>query len=702
MDVAPGPDVRRASLIMWTWQDAQVDDPALVEAALGDIADRGFSGALAMLRGCRYELDDPAVVVAAGHAADQAHRAGMTFWFALDPRLVQGRLTALPGGRATFILTERTATEMPGETAVADDGRYRLRMSYRRPRSQHMLSQVAATFEPAGLESVVAYRRDPDGRVLTDSLRDVSGTARLFVQRDIATIEIHGRAPGLAGGGWHVLGLARFASTYPELGSGAVRDSLLELYRDYHRAAVHLDGVVWDEIGYVTGYGQDRCRLPWGDAIHTAFEARTGAPLPTALPYLLLDDDAGHAVRARRAYYAAVQDVVVDLQRRCYEEARDLWGPQIESGIHQTWHQNADDLPHGTGDWWRASDALSGGFSDVGDADDLANDERYDEVLTMTVIAGSLARHHVRQNAFCNLWGVDYGTRDARAPARVVDWWAHLLGGFGITWLAHTYGPNGYIDHDTGWGPGYPDHPTWQHLEAINDRLATLRRLTGDAPPEADVAVVWPVESLAARGDVSANALALDVRRTVSGLVQRGLAVDVVSPDLFAGGQVVGDRLLLRSAGRQRRYRAVVYPRPETIQPAEVAVLRALRTGRIPAQLLGRPVRTTEGETLVGEDLGQIAADDELPAVTAKLPRLVDAPEGAFANLFRRPDGSETVVVAPLALDRWVDGPVRTGPHSFDVAGLRGIAAVRYGATGEVVERWCHDGRVDTGAEDAR
>src|SRR5690606_15564461 len=62
------PVTYRTPLIMWTWQDEQVDDHRALDAALEDIAATGFAGALAMLRGCRYALSDPLVVDAARHA----------------------------------------------------------------------------------------------------------------------------------------------------------------------------------------------------------------------------------------------------------------------------------------------------------------------------------------------------------------------------------------------------------------------------------------------------------------------------------------------------------------------------------------------------------------------------------------------------------------------------------------------------------
>ena len=45
-----------APLLMWSWQDAQVEQARLRTEAIADIAAHGFAGTLAMLRGCRYPL----------------------------------------------------------------------------------------------------------------------------------------------------------------------------------------------------------------------------------------------------------------------------------------------------------------------------------------------------------------------------------------------------------------------------------------------------------------------------------------------------------------------------------------------------------------------------------------------------------------------------------------------------------------------
>lgn len=686
-------------LIMWTWQDAQLEDPGLIDVALADIADHGFSGALAMLRGSRYPLSDPLVIEAACHAADTAHRMGLSFWFALDPRLDQGRLVAVDGGGARYLLTGATTAEpLACTTQVGEEGRYRVRLEYGEPRPQHMLSHVAITFEPESIERVFAYRSTSDGTVVADTVRDITSEARLFVQRELGYVEIFGRLEG--GDGWRILALPRFGSTYPELGSDDVQAALIEIYRAYRRAGCELDGVFWDEIGYVTGYGNDGGYLPYGQAIREAFRRRHGDDLGSRLIYLVLDDDAGHAIRVRRDYYASVQEVVVVAQERCAAEARELWGRQVESGIHQTWHQDADDLPHGSGDWWLGSAALSGGFTDVGDAERVDQDDHLDEVWAMVVTAVGLARHHERSLAFCNLWGVDYGEPDSRAPMEITDWWGNLLSGFGVVWLAHTYGPNGYIDRRTGWGPGYPDHPAWDRHAHINRRIAEIRTFVSGALPEANVAVVYPVETLYAIGGARASPLARSAQGVISLLARHNVAVDVISPSIFASGEVREDGYWIRAPGGALRYTAVVYPHPETIQPAELLRLRELERVEIPTVLVGGTPRRSTGGELIGEQWAPASTIEDLGAIVDDLPRVVSAPPGAVANLFPRPEGTKSLLVLPATLGKSVHGEIRIGEIVAEVSDLKGIAAMRFDEAGRLLDHVVHDGRVTFGGRD--
>jgi hypothetical protein len=686
---------------MWTWQDAQVEKPELLDAALSDIDGHGFSGVLAMLRGSRYSLSDRLVIEAARHAADAAHRLGLSFWFALDPRLDQGSLIAVDDGGARYLLTGWTTSgALACTTPVGEDGLYRVRLDYGAPRPQHMLSQVAITFEPAQIERVYAYRTTPEGAVIADTVLDVTSDARIFVQRELGYVEIFGRFEG--GDDWRILAVPEFRSTYPELGNDEVQDALIETYRAYRRAGCELDGVFWDEFGYVTGYADDRGRLPYGKAIQEAFRERHGDDLGSMLIYLLLDDDSGHAVRVRRDFYASVQQVVVSAQQRCAAEARELWGEHVESGIHQTWHQDADDLPHGSGDWWLGSAALSGGFTDVGDAERVEEEDHLDEVLAMTVTAVGLARHHERPLAFCNMWGVDYGETASRVPVEVTDWWGHLLTAFGVVWLAHTYGPNGYIDRVTGWGPGYPDHPAWDRIADVNRRIAEVRALVGGALPDADVAVVYPVETLYRIGGAPASMIARSAHRVISLLVRHNVAVDVISASIFASGEVREDGYWIRTPRGAHRFAAVVYPHPDTIQPAELLRLRDLEKAGIPTALVGgSPRQSTDGE-IIGESWPAGSIIDAEGPILDDLPRIVSAPPGAVANLFSRPDGTTALVVVPANLGQSVDGEIRVGEIVVEVSQLRGIAAMRFDGGGRMLEHVVHDGRVVVGGLDIR
>src|SRR5690606_11920262 len=118
-----------------------------------------------------------------------------------------------------------------------------------------------------------------------------------------------------------------------------------------------------------------------------------------------------------------------------------------------------------------------------GSAEELDRPEQVREIVSMLVLAGSLARRSATRQAWINLWGVRYGEPGGRYPQGVVDYWLALMAVFGVRWVAHTYGPTSYFGRPAVWGPGYPHHPTWARFPEWNALCEQVGRLTGCRPP---------------------------------------------------------------------------------------------------------------------------------------------------------------------------------------------------------------------------
>jgi hypothetical protein len=688
--------------IFWTWQDRQVEDETAVADALGDIASRGFGTVLVQPRGCRYAPDDRAFVASAASASRRARDLGLAFWLHLDPRSLASSLVRATGESAEYLVVagtgERPTQEAPdgrwldAEAPLREDGTFDVRIDHPRTRPYHVHSDGALALRPLRLERCLAYRRDAAGRVVVASVTDVTASARLFVNELTGYVEVFGRWEASArAGDWRVLALVAFASNYPDLAGGRTREYLGEVLDRYVAAGAVLDGLWWDEPGYCTSFDRtfpvDRGRLPWGASLAALHRQRTGREALDDVLYLLADTDDGLAGARREAYYRSVQEAVLSAQADLLDRARRRLGPHVRMGAHHTWHQNADDAINGSLDWWRGAAVLGAGFTDVGDADSVDDERQMAEVTAMAALAVALGRRTASREAYCNLWGVDYGG-DAAVPGEVLDWWVDLQATLGTNWLAHTYGPTGYFERPPAWGPGYPDHPTWETMPDATARLARALELAEGRLPSADVAVVYPLGALYRLGSERANPLATGAHDLVAALLRAGFEVDVVSPEALRSEPV-------------DRYAAVVYLHPFGAKPADLEDLARRR--RAGASVAAAGLAPAAGAGYAGPEewaaeLGDLVASDVSAAsagavASALAPhRPWRLPRGALATRTPLADGGVLLRLCPARFGVPFAGRLEAGGLALEVEACRGLLAVRLGATGEVKESLAPDG----------
>jgi hypothetical protein len=582
--------------IFWTWQDRQVEDHAGLDAAIEDMATHGFGKLLVQPRGCRYQVDDPAFIAAVGTAVRLSHARDLDLWLHLDPRSMTRNLIDASGEAAEFLIVAGTGDahralslrERPldVETTVSERGEFRMRLEYPKTRAYHVHSDGALAFRPLRLERCLAYRRDDSGLVEMTTLMDATAESHLFTSELSGYVEVFGRLAPPGEGDWNILAVVAFASNYPDYAGARTRARMRDVVDRYAEAGVRVDGLWWDEPGYCTGFDRafraDRGRIPWGPALRRLHEQRTGRDALGDILYLLKETDDGQWGSRREAYYRTVEEAVFGAQRDLRDHARRVMGPQVRMGVHQTWHQNADDVINGCMDWWRGAALLDAGFSDVGDAERLDDPDQIAEVTSMTSIAVSLGRRSESREAYCNLWGVAYGEPESAAGPDLVDWWVDLQATAGCNWLAHTYGPTGYFERPPVWGPGYPHHPTWERMSKATARLTAASTLAGGSLPMADVALVYPLGALFRLGSDLANPLARGTHRLIDSLWRGGFELDVVSPEALRRAEP-GD------------YRAIIYLHPFGATPGDVEELAAWREVGAQVIAVGLPPLAGDG-----------------------------------------------------------------------------------------------------------
>lgn len=581
--------------IFWTWQDAHVEAPHRALAELEDIAAHGFDAVLLQPRGCRYGIDDLAFIQAVVQVSQKATALGLGLWFHLDPRSFTRSLLTMTGEAAEFLVVAGTGADTadaPWSQRRIDiegevrDGRFSIRLEYPKSRPYHVHSDGALTFRPLRLERALAFTRDDEGLIVMGSVRDITPTAHFFTNELVGYVEVFGRWQPPTDRAWRVVAFVSFVATYPDYAGPKTRAALAELAGSYADAGARLAGLWWDEPGYCTGFDRnfraDRGRIPYGRHLARLHEAHTGRSAADELLYLLFETDDGLWGERRRAYYRTLQEAVVGAQQALTEAARARFGSDLRMGVHQTWHQNGDDVLHGSGDWWRGCRSLSGGFTDVGSAEEVDDPEQMGEMVAMAALALGLARRAERPEAYLNLWGVDYGRDHLRPGEEIIDWWADLMATFSCRWLAHTYGPTGYFERPSAWGPGYPDHPTWTSMPGATERLRRALEAAHGRLPRADVALVYPVGTLFRLGSDLSNPLCKGVHRLTRALLTGGYELDIIAPELLPDLDA-------------SRYRGVLYLHPFGATDEDVAELARLQRQGARVIAAGLPIVTGRG-----------------------------------------------------------------------------------------------------------
>ncbi|HEX7003728.1 MAG TPA: hypothetical protein VF168_06045 [Trueperaceae bacterium] len=690
--------------IFWTWQDRQVEDRELVAEQVADMAAHGFGDLLVQPRGCRYTVDHDAFPDAVKAACDQAHRHGARLWLHLDPRSMARTLVEATGQAAEYLIvagtgdaharSDRRSRPLDVQVPLAPDGRFEIRLDYPRSRAYHVHSEGAISFRPLRLERCLAYRRNGAGSVECASVHDITAQATLFSSELSGYVDVFGRWLPPARGEWEVLALVAFASNYPDFASRSTRRYLEHVLERYAEAGARLDGIWWDEPGYCTGFDRafraDRGRLPWGEGLRDLHRRLTGRDAADDLLFLLTETDGDNWGRLREEYYRTLQEAVMGAQEELHRAARRLLGERVRMGVHQTWHQNADDVINGCMDWWRGARLLDAGYSDVGSAEEVDDPRQMAEVRSMATLAVSLARRTGSREAYCNLWGVEYGDGPGRPSGEIVDWWVDLQATLGCNWLAHTYGPTGYFERPSVWGPGYPDHPTWERMRRATGRLAAALELAEGSLPRADVALVYPLGALYRLASDYGNWLTDDAHLLIDALLRRGYELDIVSP---AG---LGEM-------SEAAYRAVIWLHPFGAAAQDVAGLARRSAAGAEVIVAGLPpvagagyAGANEWRSLAGIELTEGKWPDVLEQLPGRTtPDILNAagiepswsvPEGSLATRTALPDGGLLLRLCPAEFGRPFEGRLRAEGFALDFGPCRGLFCLRLGPDGAVVD----------------
>jgi len=634
--------------IMWMLGEKEERNAGLLDVEAADIADKGFSGVIITPRAGNLDLRDPAMLDVLEQACLAARSKGLDIWIMADPRLASDSLIA-ETGEALEVLIINRAPDDPwnGEnlnTARIVDGRFLWEMEYPAIRPTHMHQSGGIVYEPVGIERVFAFRRTSDGKA--GEIRDVSEAASWTHARDERKVVVHGEvSEGLDG--FEVIAFPIFRTNFFDY---AGRKSW-DLWVDFiHRLLKRIDcirGICWDEPGFYTESG----KFPAGERIAGYFELAHGYNMSDQLARLVLESHDNAHIRIRNDYYRFPNEIIAGSMQRnrslTLEAASELgFKDTIQNGIHATWHGEfcgLEEMAHGSMDLWRIRPYQTAAFTDVGGAERLNHRGNAPDVIYSLVLARSLARVGPNRGLiYCNLWGASFGTSDVEPPVEIVDYWRDLLDVFGAQWLAHAYGWPGTRFRDLGFGPGYPDHPSWERFKSVNRRSEEASGIFEAGEQISDVLVVFPLESFYSIGHIGGNRIGAKLVELVDRLTRLGYQLDIVSPAWLSDSEMDEGRILLNGC----EYNSIVLPYCRVIPEAAWEKVIAALDARVPviADLPSYDLLDPQGHPLPKPE-GCFRFDlttNAVERIYKSIPPTYELPTGALGNI-RRIGGSYRV-----------------------------------------------------------
>ena len=626
--------------MFWLLQDKQIENPEILESEFNDIVEVGFEGVYVMLRASRYHIFDEEVINASRIISKLCKDRGIHLTLGLDPRFGATHIVSQTGFGAEMLMpiaeyfTPVNKYEgFPGdstperyklnETKIVG-GRYNLKFQYPQRRDTHIHTEVGLWFNPIKVDKVFAYQRE-DGKVVTSSIRDITDDHHFFINRSASNVEVFGKTD-LNEGDWYVVAFPRFMTNMYAYDSKEHNDSFQDLLREYKENDVDVDGIVWDEPGYYFTFG----KFAISDDIYKKFIAKYNYDLKEKLYALILEMDDNAQFKIRNDYFNLLMDQVYGSEKESWDISEKLWGP-IKMGVHHTWHNIvSDDMFHGSGSMWKGIHTTDGGYTDDGRFEDYFigdTEEKYLKVSYL-VLAKSLARYSKTKKAHINQWGVNY-------EDEVPLYWAELIAAFSANWINHCYGYTGTLYADRNFGPGYPDHNTWDVVPDMVKTAKDVEAITGFKLPLGDVALVYPVETYFSVAPILGSKSETKILKLIGGLAAKGIQLDVISSEMLTDATITGNKLTIEG----KTYESVIIPDNKIISAKSAKLLSQLNKNGAKLYFGGTlPQFTIEGEPIDLDVKSEFCLDGSTAETLDKVLKLklknsCTGLEGAYVNI---------------------------------------------------------------------
>jgi hypothetical protein len=619
------------AFLVWKWGDRQIEDPRLLKCDLEAFQSDGVSGVLAVPSAdLRYDLTDRRVIRAAAQAGQWARKRSIQFWFQADPRSASQSLIARTGERTQnlFILKDFASPFRFDNLCMAPvrNGRFEIRCVYRgEPREPEAFGSLLG-FEPDGVEKAFAFRLH-NGRVLSETVRDVSSEIRMFTDVRSGAVELFGSVVCDDDEEWRVMAFPRFDTRMADPGGRENNDAVIELVESFFDAGACFDGVTLDRGGYCGDPG----RLPVSLSLFNSFIAEYGYDLRNRLLGLVFPFDDWSHVPVRLQYRLLLTEAIhgglCDLRAGLH----GFFG-NVGTGLFHGW-----DVGGGTfqsvPDPWRILYPSATGFAAL-DAENGLRDP-VDRLLGQMILTKGLGVFSSTRTALVR------ASLHADDPARI-RYWTDLCALHSLRWIADGFDP------DASGGTGRAA------FSEANARIKAVEEWTGFRFPDAETLVLYPAQSLASAGPDEAAAVSDRLQRFVGRLAAAGVQMDAASSPLLLAGRLSPDGYRIGF----RTYRAIVCPFPDVMEVEALERLQGLKRRNFPVIFAGSvPQVTTAGRPI--PFAGEMGMDPErvdagiLQKLGLKPPLRV--PEGSMGSIIRHA-GEVLLLVCATAPGRTFGG----------------------------------------------
>ena len=552
-------------MIFYAMTEAETFEPAVTYRSLADIKATGFDSIYLEYRNTRAPFHSSRFQAAVATLCQEARRQRLAVVIDASLNHFAAEMQADHPELFTEPLTPRRVP--------VRDGHFTLEIGWGDP-SNHVLEN-AWLLRAQG----TAWQVDQvSSRCRLVSQVSEGGGCAMTRQRGGAATRQEWSIEGVEAGVLFVVTRHRFAYANRDLGH-PVHDGYLGRLCDF-AGRQGVDGVVWDEPHFGFDFLEDA--YPVSDRLYGVFAGRFGYDLRKRLVDLWVDVDGRDSGQVRLDYAEMLESQLAllegDFKRRALAHPA-LGGrkPGLMIGIHRTMHEElSDDFRIGSVDYFRHSRGLTAGCTD-------SVFEREDSMLTMALLARSLASLSSSGEAWNNSWGF-HPTEEHLA------YYLRLLGCLNVRWIGHTY--HGSLM----FGPGYPHHPTWPGMGGKLEVHRGLLDQLADATPEPDTAVLYHWRGLADYPGNYHHQHRRDFLMTCLELGAAQAALTVVDPATLAAGRADVGRWTT-ALGSFRRILALW---PSRLDMAAWAALEQAASAGVEILLVGPPAFRSD----TGLDLG--------------------------------------------------------------------------------------------------